>query len=389
MKKIVILSATRAEYGLLKRVIIKLRNHPGVEARIVVTGAHLSDAYGNTYKEIVDDGITIHKTINILTNEDSPLQICKSMAKALSSFGEYFQESQPDALIVLGDRYETLAVCCAAMNMRIPILHICGGETTEGALDEAIRHSITKMSFLHFTTTEIYRKRVIQLGEDPERVFCVGSLGVENIMKEQLMSLKQLEDSIEFDLSGGYAVVTFHPVSLENSQAGKQFKELLSTLGRFKMKYIITKANADFGGREINRMIDEYAEHHRNVFAIESLGMKRYLSAVRSARLVIGNSSSGISEVPSFHIPTINIGDRQRGRIQAASVINCKPEREDIFRAINKGLSENFMDEIKDIENPYGDGNSSDKIIEAIEKNILDGVIDLKKKFYDIEFKCG
>ena len=387
MKKIVILSATRAEYGLLKRVMVKLIKHPDVDARIAITGAHLSEKHGNTYKEIEADGITIDRAINILSDDDTPIEISKSMSRALTEFAYYFEEIRPDALIVLGDRYETLAVCCAAMNMRIPILHICGGETTEGAIDEAIRHSITKMSYLHFATNEIYRKRVIQLGEDPKRVFSVGSLGVENILNEKLMSLEQLGDSINFDLTGNNAVVTYHPVTLEYEQAGKEFQEILDALDSVNMKYIFTKANADVGGHEINSMIDRYAYNHENVFAIESLGMIRYLSAVKYAKLVIGNSSSGISEVPSFHIPTINIGDRQRGRIQAKSVINCAPQKEDIICAIKKGLSKKFRDEISDVVNPYGNGNSSDKIIEKIEEFIIYDKVDLKKRFFDVKFE--
>ena len=386
MKTITILTATRAEYGLLYPLIKKLEESKKYNVKLVVTGAHLAPEFGLTYREIEKDGIEIDKKIEILLSSDTPAAISKTMGLALISFADYFKDSKPDALIVLGDRYETLAVCCAAMNERIPIIHLYGGETTEGAIDEAVRHAITKMSFLHFTSTEQYRKRVIQLGENPERVFCVGAIGIENAMKKKLMTREELALSLDFKLDGDYAVVTFLPVTLDECSAQKQYEQVLKAFDRHSnMKYIITKANADSGGRIINQMSEEYAQKHDNVYVIESLGMVRYLSALKYAKMVIGNSSSGLVEAPSFRIPTINIGDRQRGRICAESVINCNPEEEQISLAMEKACSEEFRSTVKHTINPYGDGNASDKMIKIIDQFMSKDIIELKKKFYDLE----
>ncbi len=386
MKKITILTATRAEYGLLKTIIKKIIATDLLDVEVVVTGAHLSPEFGLTYKEIEQDQIPIARKIEILLSADSPAGISKSMGIAMISFADYFTQAKPDAILVLGDRYETLAVCCAAMNARIPIFHMYGGETTEGAVDEAIRHAITKMSYLHFTSTEEYRKRVIQLGEDPSRVFNVGAMGVENALHADLYSREELEENLQFSLENPYAVVTFHPVTLENSNVEEQCKELLKALDqRNDLNYIITKANADADGRIINALMEEYATSHNNVFLIDSLGMKRYLSAVKYSCMVIGNSSSGIVEVPSFNVPTVNIGDRQKGRLQAESVFNCKPDDFSILECINK--AEMFTRKQMDISNPYGDGETSVKIVNEIIEYLLTDEIELKKSFYDLDFE--
>ena len=385
-KKITVLTATRAEYGLLRPIIKALMAVDKFRVSVVVTGAHLSPEFGLTYQEILADGIQIDKKIEILLSSDTPVSISKSMGLAMISFAEYFEESKPDALVVLGDRYETLAVCCAAMNARIPIVHLYGGETTEGAVDEAIRHSISKMSYLHFTSTQEYRNRVIQLGEHPDRVYAVGGIGIENALKMPLLSKNELEESIDFTLDKPYAVVTFHPVTLEEGQAQVQFEQILQAFSKHpEMKYIITKANADANGRIINKMIDEYAASHDNCVAFESLGALRYLSALKYATMVIGNSSSGLVEVPSFKIPTINIGDRQKGRLQAESVINCEPMEEEVSGAINKAMSEEFRSIASAVVNPYGDGNTSEKIAQTMVRMLIDEDVDLKKKFYDIK----
>lgn len=389
-KKITVLTATRAEYGLLKNLIKALCQEKAVVVEVVVTGAHLSPEFGMTYGEIVKDGVQISKKIEILLSSDTPVGISKSMGLAMISFAEYFEESRPDAIIVLGDRYETLAVCCAAMNARVPIVHLYGGETTEGAVDEAIRHSITKMSYLHCTSTDEYRKRVIQLGEQPERVFQVGALGIENIMKMQLLSKDMLEAGIGFRLDKPYAVITFHPVTLENNMAGTEFMEVLKVVEKHKeMKFIFTKANADANGRVINKMIDGYVNRNENAAAFESLGILKYLSALKYSAMVIGNSSSGLVEAPSFHIPTINIGDRQKGRLAAASVIHCEAEEGSIDNAIAQALSADFMREAKDADNPYGDGKTSEKIVKIIMDNIVNAKVNLKKKFYDLPGEDG
>lgn len=386
MKKIVVLTATRAEYGLLKPVIEKLIADSDFDMRLAVTGTHLSPEFGMTIKEIEADRIPVDKKIEIVLSSDTPTAISKTMGLAMISFSEYFEECKPDALIVLGDRYETLAVCSAAMNARIPIFHLHGGEATEGLIDEAIRHSITKMSYLHFASTESYRKRIIQMGEEPTRVFNVGAIGVENALHTTLLSKVELEEDLGRKLGENFAVGTFHPVTLENNTAEIQTNELLSAIENYAdMIFLFTKANADMDGRIINKLMADYANTHKNLILVDSLGAQRYLSAVRHARFIIGNSSSGLVEAPSFGIPTINIGDRQKGRIAGETVIQCEPERGSICRAIDKSLSETFRKLIKGAVNPYGTGNTSERIINIVKDFVLNHKIDIKKKFYDID----
>ena len=388
MKRIVILTATRAEYGLLKPLMVGMIADSYYDVRIAVTGMHLSQEFGMTVKEIEADNLKVDKKIEIVLSSDTPVALSKSMGLAMISFSEYFDECRPDALIVLGDRFETLAVCAAATNARIPIFHLHGGEATEGLIDEAIRHSITKMSYLHFTSTEVYQKRVIQMGESPDRVFNVGAMGVENALNVQTLSLSELEDSLGFKLGQNYAVGTFHPVTLENATAEDQIRELLKALDNHKdITYLFTKANADTDGRIINRVLADYEKDHEYFHLVDSLGMKRYLSALKYAQFVIGNSSSGLVEVPSFHIPTINIGDRQRGRITGQTILNCEPLSAEIDAAINKAIDSQFREEIKNAENPYGDGNTSQKIMMIIREFFEEDKIDIKKRFYDIEFE--
>ncbi|MDO5563501.1 MAG: UDP-N-acetylglucosamine 2-epimerase [Synergistaceae bacterium] len=386
-KRICVLSATRAEYGLLKPVIQKLMADPVFDVAVAVTGMHLSPKFGMTYKEIENDGIPIDTKIEILQDSDTPTAVSTAMGTAIIRFAEYFADKTPDMLVVLGDRYETLAVCCAATNQRIPIAHLYGGETTEGAVDEAYRHAITKMSYLHFTSTEEYRKRVIQLGEEPSRVFNVGALGVENIKSMNLLSREELERTINWRLDKPYAVVTFHPVTLEQNSAGEQFQNLLDVCSAHgELKYIFTKANADADGAVINRMIDEYASSHENAAAFASLGSLKYLSALKHCTFAAGNSSSGIVEAPSFGIPTVNIGDRQKGRIQAESIINCPPAYEGISAAFELALAYSHQENKILTANPYDGAKSSEKIVAVIKERLISGEINLKKKFWDVTY---
>lgn len=387
-KNICIITGTRAEYGLLCPLIKKINEDDQFNLQLVVTGMHLSPEFGLTYKQIEEDGYKIDEKVEILLSSDTSIGISKSMGLAMISFSEVFDRLKPDMVVVLGDRYEIFSAVSVASISRIPVCHLHGGETTEGAFDENLRHSITKMSYLHFTSTEEYRKRVIQLGESPDRVFNVGAIGIENIKKMNLLSKEKLERSINFKLDKKYAVVTFHPVTLENNTAKSQFKELLLALDKIKdLKVIFTKANSDTDGRIINNMIDEFVLTDKERFiSFTSMGSLRYLSAIKYSDIVIGNSSSGIVEVPSFNKPTINIGDRQKGRIQAKSIINCKPVKNDIEKAIERALSDEFLENIKDVKNPYGDGNVSDKVIEKIKYFLENDKINLKKKFYDLEF---
>lgn len=384
-QSIAVLTATRAEYGLLRPVIRRLFQNENLDLRILVTGAHLSGTFGRTVQEIEDDGYVIDKRVDILLQGNGSACISKSMGLAMISFGEYFEERRPDYLMVLGDRYETLAVCCAAMNARIPIIHLHGGETTEGAIDEAIRHAITKMSLYHFTSTEEYRKRVIQLGESPDRVFNVGATGVENVLNEPKYSKEELGNMIGMKLERSYGVVTFHPVTLEGEVVA-QCQALIDCMEHYKnIDFIVTGANADCGGDKINRMFQQCAEENENVYFTYSLGMKKYLSALQYASFVMGNSSSGIIEAPSFGIPAINIGNRQKGRIQAEAVINCSNAASDIIKAVETALLPEVQNKAKNAKNPYGDGKASERIVQILENKWKDKNISLEKKFYDLK----
>lgn len=380
-KKICVISATRAEYGILKPLILKLKKCREWETQVILTGAHLLEKLGSTYREAERDRIEIFAKIPIYTEGNTHYDITRTMANALIEFGRYFQEEKPDLLIVLGDRTEILAFCAAAMNEQIPIAHIHGGELTQGAIDDNIRHAVTKMSYLHFASTEEYRRRIIQMGEEPERVFNVGALGVENILKETLLSREELSESAGFPAEKDYAVVTFHPVTLEQGTEDRQVRELFSAMElRKDIFYLITKANADAGGDIINEFMEQETKKHSNMKLVSSLGVKRYLSAVKHARFVLGNSSSGIIEVPSLGVPTVNIGDRQKGRIMAKSILSCEPEHMSILNAINQAMEM----EIEAYESPYGDGSTSEQMVKIVRGFLENGNIDLKKKFYDI-----
>lgn len=388
MKKICVVTGTRAEYGLLKPLIKRINEDTDVELQLVVTGMHLSPEFGLTYKEIEEDGYTITEKNEMLLSSDTPNGITKSIGLAIIGFADIFTRIQSDIVVLLGDRFETYAAATAAMIHRIPIAHIHGGELTEGAIDDAIRHSITKMSTLHFTSTEEYRRRVIQLGEQPERVYCVGALGVENIKSQTLMEKEELENSIGFSLDKPFVLVTYHPVTLEEDTAKIQFENLLHALSEIGMyKVIFTKSNADTEGRVINQLIDEYVkQNEKNAIAFTSLGMKRYLSAMKYAEMVIGNSSSGLLETPSFHIPTVNIGMRQQGRVKADSVIDCGYSKENIKEAIQKAEQMKKSRHLETIQNPYAGKDTSKNILDAI-KIYMSKHSTVIKRFYDIDIE--
>lgn len=387
MTKICVVTATRAEFGLLKPLLEKLLKIPDFDIRIIATGMHLSPEFGLTYKEIEEAGMKIDRKIEMQLSSDSTVAMSKTMGLTMIGFADYFEETKPDYAILIADRYETLAVAATAMCMQIPIIHLYGGETTEGAIDESIRHAISKMSYLHFATTEPYRKRIVQMGEDPNRVFNVGGLGVENVKTCPLLEKYELEESLGIKLDKPYAVVTFHPVTLEKGSTKGQALELMKACEEYPdMKFIFTKANSDASGRIINGLFTEFVEKHSNMRIYDSLGLKRYLSAVKYAAFVLGNSSSGIMEVPSFGIPTVNIGDRQRGRLRAESILDCAPEKDSITDAINKALSDDFQRVCRSCKNPYEGKNPSGDIIEILQRFIKEDRIDLKKEFYNIEF---
>ena len=387
MKRIGIMTGTRAEYGLLKPLMQEINKDNDLELYLIVSGMHLSPEFGMTYQEIEEDGFEINAKVEMLLSSDSPAGISQSIGLGVIGFADEFQRADLDMLILLGDRYEALSAAICAMVMRIPIAHLHGGELTEGAIDEGIRHSITKMSYLHFTSTEQYRNRVIQLGENPERVFYVGALGVENIKKINLMTKEELERSIHFEIDENTVVVTYHPVTLENNTVEEQFLNLLKVLDRNpKIRMIFTKANADTNGRIVNELIDKYAaQNSERACAFMSLGQKRYLSALKYCRIVIGNSSSGIIEAPSFGKPIINIGDRQKGRICADSVINCGYTQQEIQQAMETALTEEFENKARNCRNPYEKENTAANIISVIKDYLLNDKIKLKKGFYDIK----
>jgi len=383
-RKVCVITGTRAEYGLMYWVMRELEQNPSIELQIIATGMHLSPEFGLTYKKIEEDGFTLNKKIEILLSSDTPVGISKSIGLGVISFAEAFEELEPDIIAVLGDRFEILAAAQAAMISRIPIAHFHGGEATEGLIDEPIRHSITKMSHLHFTATEEYKNRVIQLGEQPDLVFNVGALGIENINRLELYSKAQFEESIDFKLNARNILITFHPVTLEHATARDQFQALLNVLDQLEdCTLIFTKPNADTDGRIIIEMIDKYvSENSHKAVGFTSLGQLRYLSALQYMDGVVGNSSSGLIEVPSFRIATIDIGDRQKGRIKADSVISCEPSEASISSALETMFSSDFREMLKEVKNPYGTENPSKFIVEKIAGVELEGI--LKKEFYDL-----
>lgn len=382
-RKICVVTGSRAEYGLLYWLLKEIQTDAELELQLVVTGMHLSPEFGLTWQQIAADGFSIARKVEMLLSSDTPVGISKAMGLGLIGFADALQELQPDLLVVLGDRFEIFAAAQAAMNQRIPIAHIHGGELTEGAVDDAIRHAISKLAHLHFTSTEVYRQRVIQLGEQPWRVFNVGAPGLDNVYRLSLLDRPQLEQALDFKFGKRNLLVTFHPVTLENATAAEQFGELLQALDSFGDVHIVfTHANADADGRAIGGMIEDYRHRHpQRVASFVSMGSLRYLSALRLVDAVVGNSSSGLLEAPSFKIATINIGDRQRGRICADSVLHCPPQTEAIQSALQTVFSGELAGLLSRMENPYGQGGVSSKIKEVLKQTPLDGL--LKKHFYD------
>lgn len=382
-RRICVVTGTRAEYGLLRWVMQGIKDDPDLVLQIIATGMHLSKEFGLTYREIEKDGFQIDRKVEMLTISDTPVGITNSMGLGLIGFADALNELNPDLIVVLGDRFEIYPAVTAALAARIPVAHLHGGEATEGLIDEAIRHAITKMSHLHFVAAEEYRKRVIQLGEQPDRVFLVGGLGVDNIKRLQLLDRAELEDSLDFKLGKKNLLITFHPVTLEKGTAANQMSELLAALADLQDTHLIfTMPNADTDGRVLIRMVEQFVENHENARAYVSLGQLRYLSCITHVDGVIGNSSSGLAEVPSFRKGTINIGDRQRGRLQATSVINCEPTRLAVTASLQRLYSTEFQSSLNAVRNPYGDGGASEKIIATIKTVALDGLV--KKHFYDI-----
>jgi GDP/UDP-N,N'-diacetylbacillosamine 2-epimerase (hydrolysing) len=382
-RRICVVTGTRADYGCLRWVMECIRQTPGLELQVIATGMHLSPEFGCTYREIELDGFPIDRKVEMLLSSDTPVGVAKSMGLGMIGFGEALAQLRPHLLFVLGDRFEILCAAAAAMVASIPVAHAHGGETTEGAFDEAIRHSITKMSHLHFVAAEDYRRRVIQLGEDPRRVFLVGGLGIDNITRLALLDRAALEDSLGFKLGRRNLLITLHPVTLESASVAGHMTELLGALEKLQDTHLIfTLPNADPGGRILIDLVEQFVATHANARAYTSLGQLRYLSCIRHVDAVVGNSSSGLTEVPSFAKGTINIGDRQRGRLKAQSVIDCAPDRESIAAAVEQLYSPAFQTVLENVRNPYGEGGASAKIVEVLRDYPLETI--LKKTFHDI-----
>lgn len=381
-KKICVVTGSRADYGLLRWLMAGIRDDPGMALQLIATGMHLSPEFGLTYREIEWDGFVIDRKVEMLLSSDTPSGVAKSIGLGVLLCSDALRDLAPDMLLLLGDRFEIFAAAIAATAARIPIAHLHGGETTEGAIDEAFRHAITKMSHLHFVAAEAYRRRVIQLGEAPQRVFTVGALGLDGILKQDLLDRDELESELGFDFGRRSLMVTFHPVTLEAGTAARQVGELLAALDALPdTRLIFTLPNADTDGRGVIDAITRFAEARPNASVFASLGQRLYLSCLRQVDGVVGNSSSGLIEAPSLRIGTVNIGDRQRGRIRAESVIDCAPERGSITEALHRLFSTAFQDSLKKVVNPYGDGGASDRVLQVIGGFQLEGIV--KKTFFD------
>lgn len=380
-------TGSRAEYGILRPLLLKLNQEQRIQFQLVATGSHLSDRFGRTETEIQADGLEISESISIPTEIENKLDMVLATSVAISKFGTYFSQHRPDLLLILGDRYEIFAVAFAAAVLGIPIAHLHGGERTEGAIDEFLRHSITKMATLHFTSCEQYRRRVIQLGESPDRVFAFGALSNENALNVPRMSLEELSKSIHFPLTEKqFCVVTFHPVTMEEGTVTEQMDALVHALEQFpSYRFLITKSNADSGGLEVNRIWDEQSRRHDNWLVVPSLGMHRYLSALGYAAAVIGNSSSGIVEAPAMKLPTVNIGNRQRGRMMAESILSCAPDQEKITAAIQQALSPEMQAVAANVVNPFGGERISDRMMETILNFLGTNHNGSSKSFYDLK----
>ena len=390
-RRICVVTTSRADYGLLHWLMKAIDEDPALELQVVATGMHLCPEFGLTYRKIEEDGFAIARKVEMVLSGDTEASVVKSVGVGLMSFAVVYEDLKPDIVVVLGDRYELFSVTIPALLMRIPIAHIHGGETSQGAADEAVRHSLTKMASIHFPATEEYRKRIIQMGEDPRFVFNFGAPGLDWIQRLPLLKRAELGKRLDFDLSGKVAMVTYHPVTLEGDAWKPQIEQLLRAIQGSGIKAIFTKANADAHGRMINLKIGQFCEEHPERFRLyDNLGQVLYLSCVKNLDLMIGNSSSGIVEAPSFRMPVVNIGDRQRGRIKAGNVIDVGNSENEIHRGIERAVSESFRREIASVQNPYdkyGDGKVSDRIKETLKKVDLSSNL-LKKTFFDIDFNA-
>jgi GDP/UDP-N,N'-diacetylbacillosamine 2-epimerase (hydrolysing) len=382
-RKICIVTGSRADYGLLRWIMQGINEDPELILQVIATGMHLSPAFGSTYQAIEADGFKIDRKIYALSDVDSPFGIAEAIGKVLVGCAQAYKELNPDIIVVLGDRFEIFAAVPAALLAKIPVAHLHGGETTAGAYDESFRHSITKMSQLHFVAAQEYKDRIVQLGESPRSVFLVGGLGVDSINKLELLDKREVESKLQLEFSDKNLLVTFHPVTLDDESTDYQMDQILMALADLEDTSIIfTLPNADTGGHKLMSMVKEFVSHHSNARAFTSLGQLVYLSCMAQVDAVLGNSSSGLIEAPSLKIGTVNIGDRQLGRLQASSVINCNPEKESVLAALRTIYSTEFQASLPTTINPYGGGFASEKVVEILRSISLEGIV--KKTFYDL-----
>jgi len=383
MRKICVITTNRAEYGLLYWLMQGIKSDPFFQLQVVVTGAHLSAEFGSTIDRIREDGFKVDRSFDLELFGDKVLDITHSLALAIDGFGASFQTLKPDLIVILGDRFEILGAATAALIANIPVAHLHGGELSEGVIDDAIRHSVTKLSHLHFAAAEPYRNRIIQLGEQPERVFMVGGLGIDNINKINLLTRPELEKAIGLPFNKHNLLITYHPETLDSGKAGDQIGQLLAALDKqADTNLIFTMPNADTGHRIIVDKIQSFVQARENrSILIPSMGQLNYLSTMKLVDAVVGNSSSGIIEAPSFGIGTINIGKRQDGRIRASSIIDCDTSEEDITRAFAKLYSPAFQEQLKNVVNPYGTGGAAEKILSVLKEVDMNDLII--KRFYD------
>jgi GDP/UDP-N,N'-diacetylbacillosamine 2-epimerase (hydrolysing) len=382
-RRICVVSGSRADYGLLRWPMEQIRASPDLELQLIATGMHLAPEFGLTCREIEADGFRIDRRLEVLVSSDTPVGVAKSMGLALIAFADALEQLRPDVLLVLGDRFEIFSAVAAALVARIPVAHLHGGETTEGSFDESLRHSITKMSQLHFVAAEEYRRRVIQLGEDPQRVFLVGGLGADGVRKMKLLERATLEGSLGFTLAQPSLLITFHPATLDEQGAVQQMGDLLAALDELTgVQLIFTMPNADTEGRALRAMVERFVVARPYARAFTSLGQLRYLSCLQFVEGVVGNSSSGLTEAPSFRVGTVNVGDRQSGRLKADSVIDCAPERAAIGTALRQLRSPAFRARLPGVRNPYGEGGASEKIVAVLRSHPLAGLV--KKPFHPL-----
>ncbi|ERI68237.1 UDP-N-acetyl-D-glucosamine 2-epimerase, UDP-hydrolysing [Clostridium sp. KLE 1755] len=385
-KKIAVVTATRAEYGVLRRILKILNEDDNIQMLLYVTGTHLSKEYGYTVEEIQNDLIPIRRMVDINVRCGGAVEVAETISTAQVKFVKAFLEDLPDILLVVGDRYELLPICTSALLLRIPIAHISGGEVTEGAIDDIIRNCITKMSYLHFPACAEYKNRIIQMGEDPERVFDFGDIGVDSLLNTERLTKTQLEESMLIKLDRPFSLVTFHPVTMQQDSLEQLTELLLAIEQKKEYLYIITKANADMGGEDINKRLEEFCKTHDHCILFSSLGNQRYISLLALCDFVMGNSSSGIYEAPAFRKPVVNIGDRQKGRVKAECVVDCLPKRKDIIAAIEKTEDNAFRNSIKNMQMPFTGGATAENIIDTIKDFLNNNRISLMKGFYDINF---